>query len=111
MTKPKLSVAQSTSVADRPLSEMTPAEICAKFPHGPRKPIEEYTTEELMKVKGMGPSIVGGAVYLAAQQLAAASAGGIWGPAILSKGFTEVPFVSHVNGSQGDMVRAPKEAA
>ena len=91
-----------------PLWEMSPAEIVEAFPKAYEKPVSQYTMQELVALKVYGPATIGGELYLASQQAAAVSLSGALGPAILSKGFTPVPFVSHVSGEQGD---TPREAA
>lgn len=77
-----------------PFPEMTDAEILAAFPAQPPKPISAYTAAELAPLAKFGPATIGGALYLAARSVSAQSAGGKYGPAILSKSAEPVEFVS-----------------
>jgi hypothetical protein len=79
---------------DLPLCDWTREQVLHFFPKDLPKPIESYTTEELVRLKGYGPAQIGGALYLASQSCANETHDGRYGPAILSKGFTPVPFVS-----------------
>lgn len=83
------------SIEDKPLGDMTTAEIVARWPKALSKPIKKYTTEELLALKNFGPATIGGPLYVAAQAASQETADARFGPAILSKGFTPVPFVSH----------------
>lgn len=80
---------------DKPLDSMTTAEIVARWPKPLSKPLKKYSTEELLAFKNFGPATIGGALYVAAQAASRDTADARFGPAILSKGFTAVPFVSH----------------
>jgi hypothetical protein len=97
MTKTAAAPAKEPAVVvapDKPLCDWTRAEVLAVFPKELPKPVEKYTTEELIKLKNFGPSSIGGELYLAAQACSTETHDGRYGPAILSKGFTAVPFVS-----------------
>lgn len=99
MTKTAAAPAKGPAVPtapDKPLCDWSPAEVLTFFPKDLPKPIESYTTDELVRLKHYGPSQIGGALYLAAQSVALATADGRYGPAILSKGSEPVPFVSGV---------------
>lgn len=78
---------------DKSLESWTRAELTKWFPKEPPKPLEKYSIEELSALKGLGPAVLGGALYHASQKTAAVTGGGILGPAITSKGFTPVPDV------------------
>lgn len=87
-------VAAKIAAPDKPLSDWTPAEICAIYDKEPPKPLSEYTMTELVTLKNFGPSAIGGALYLAAQSCSNQTVDGRYGPAILSKGSEPVPSVS-----------------
>lgn len=86
----------AVSAPDKPISDWTDAEIVAVFPKVYPKPVKDYTTTELVALKNFGPAQIGGALYLASQKVSASTSDGIYGPAILDKGFTPVPFVSEM---------------
>lgn len=48
------------------------------------EPAPKWTLEQLIKVKGMGPGIIGQEMYEAAQAVMVATAGGTLGPAIVT---------------------------
>lgn len=87
-------------VEEKAFGDMTHDEILAKYPQMPGKSIEEFTVNELIAMKTLGPALIGGALYLKSQAAVIETGAGTLGPAILSKGFTPVPFVSHINGDQ-----------
>jgi hypothetical protein len=91
---PEKAPAVPFAAPDKPVSDWTPAELLAGFPKAPSRPIEMYTTTDLVAMKNLGPATLGAELYLAAQACSNGSGNGILGPAILSKGSTPVPFVS-----------------
>ena len=64
-----------------PLNE---AEIVARWPDQPPKPLTAYTDDELRALAKFGPAVIGGPLYLRAQAVRTASVDGRYGVAILS---------------------------
>lgn len=67
------------------MTDLNDAEILARWPDLPPKPLESYTDHELQKLAGFGPAVIGGALFLKARAVRTASPGGRYGPAVLSK--------------------------
>lgn len=80
-------------------TDMSDAEIVAKWPVKSPRPIASYSADELVKLQQYGPGMIGGELWLAAQKTTKLTGGGILGPAILDKGTTPLPFVSHLAGN------------
>lgn len=76
------------------LQDMSPAEIIAKWPTKPPKPVGKYTAAELCALKKFGPATIGGALYLASQKAQQETKDNRFGEAILSKSDKPVEYVS-----------------
>lgn len=86
------------------IAELTDAEIVARWPAEPPKPIAAYSDEELRRVAKYGPAVVGGLLYLAARKVQTESAGGRYGPAVLSKSSEPV---KHITDTEPEPVIRP----
>lgn len=53
-------------------------------------PKPRWTDDELLRVKHLGPAIIGQEMYEAAQQVNVTTAGGVLGPAVLAKDAAEL---------------------